>query len=79
MTHWNYRVIVRDGRFAVHSVYYAKDGRITAFSAEPSVPSGESFEALAADLERFRQALAEAVLDFGTLETAVEREAGSGT
>jgi hypothetical protein len=65
---WNYRVMVRDGRYAVHAVYYADDGRITTWSAEPMDLSGESVEDLSEELERFRRALSEPVLDYDAPE-----------
>lgn len=61
---WNYRVMIRDGCYAVHAVYYADDGRITNWSAEPMVLSGESVEDLSQELERFRRALSEPMLDY---------------
>ena len=61
---WNYRVMVREGRYAVHAVYYTEDGRITNWSAEPMELSGESVEELSEELGRFRRALSEPVLDY---------------
>ena len=43
---WNYRVMVRDGRYAVYSVYYADDGHISGWSEEPMSPNAESVEEL---------------------------------
>ena len=63
---WNYRVMHRDGRYAVHSVYYGDDGRITDWSAEPMQLTAESVEDLAEEFERFRRALSEPVLDYET-------------
>lgn len=65
---WNYRVMVREGRYAVHAVYYADDGRIRSWSAEPMGLSGESVEDLGEELERFRRALREPVLDYDAPE-----------
>jgi len=64
---WNDRLMVRDGRrYAVHAVYYADDGRIFGWSAEPMSLTGESTEELGEELERFRRALSEPVLDYET-------------
>jgi hypothetical protein len=70
---WNYRVMVRGGRYAVYEVYYADDGRITHFSEEPTYPCGESIEDLAEDFERYRRALAEPALNYEALEVEVAR------
>ena len=67
---WNYRVMVRGGRYAVYEVYY-EDGRITNCSAEPTYPTGESPQDLAEEFERCRRALMEPVLDYETLEAEV--------
>jgi hypothetical protein len=60
--------MLRDGRHALHAVYYADDGRITDWSADPMPLSGESVEDLGEELERFRRALSEPVLDYETAE-----------
>jgi hypothetical protein len=76
---WNYRVMVRGGSYAVHAVYYADDGRITSWSAEPMALSGESIEDLTEEIERFRRALSEPVLDYDAPEprSSEPREAGA--
>jgi hypothetical protein len=61
--------MVRDGRYAVHAVYYADDGRISNWSAEPMSLRGESVEELGEELHRFRRALSEPVLDYETAES----------
>jgi hypothetical protein len=73
---WNYRVMVRDGRYAIYSVYY-EDGRITSCSVDPMYLDGESLEELAGELERFGQALLKPVLEYETMEAefAQSREA----
>jgi hypothetical protein len=73
---WNYRVMLREGSYAVHAVYYADDGRITNWSAEPMPVMGESVEILGEELERFRRALSEPVLDYEAPESFIpERSA----
>jgi hypothetical protein len=73
---WNYRVMIRDGRYAVHAVYYADDGRIMNWSAEPMDLSGASVEDLSEELERFHSALLKPVLDYDApeLKTSESRE-----
>jgi len=48
---WNYRVMHRDGWYAVYSVYYDDRGRISDWSAEPAALTGESVEDLAEEFE----------------------------
>ncbi len=64
---WDYRVMVRGGRYAAYEVYY-EDGRITTCGADPTYSTGESPEDRAEELERYRRALAQPVLDHRTLE-----------
>jgi hypothetical protein len=70
MSHWNYRVMVKDGQFGVHEVFYTDDGVITGYTAQPVFPRAESAEELAKELGRYQRALGEPVLDFAALETA---------
>jgi hypothetical protein len=65
---WNYRVMARAGRYAVYAVYYDDDGRIKYWSAEPMELSGETVEGLNEELERYRRALSEPVLDYDAPE-----------
>jgi hypothetical protein len=65
---WNYLVMVHDGRYAVHAVYYTDDGRISDWSAEPMSLTGESAEEFGEELVRIRRALSEPVLDYETEE-----------
>jgi hypothetical protein len=71
---WNYRVMLREGIYAVHAVYYADDGRITDWSAEPMPVIGESVEELDEELERFRHALSQPVLDYEEPESVVPEQ-----
>ena len=68
---WNYRVIVRDGEFAIHEVYYDDAGNIEAFTDEPVYPAGESVEELHKDVEYYQHALRQPVLDYHELSKQV--------
>lgn len=74
---WNYRVMVKDGAFAVHEVVYAADGKIVWFSADPVTPSGDTADELAADLRRMADALDYPPLDFAAMERDALRERGT--
>lgn len=65
---WNYRVLIKDGQYNIHEVYYDDDGNPEAFTEEPVGPSGESPEELKKDLQYFSEALSLPVLDYNELE-----------
>ena len=73
MSHWNYRVMLKDGQYAVHEVFYEDDGRISGYTEDPVFPA-ESPEELAEEFERFRRALGEPVLDYDAEEAEAARE-----
>ena len=73
MSHWNYRVIRKDGRLAVHEVFYADDGRVSGYTAEPAYPRADDPDGLAEEFDRYRRALAEPVLDYAALEAEAVR------
>ncbi|MCG3212450.1 MAG: hypothetical protein FOGNACKC_06120 [Anaerolineae bacterium] len=64
MTTWNYRIVERDGIFAIYEVYYDAAGNVTSITAEPVAPMGESLDELRADLEKQCQALDKPVLRY---------------
>ena len=51
MSHWNYRVMNRNGDLAVYSVYYDDDGKVKGWSQEPAALSGPSVEDLQRTIE----------------------------
>lgn len=71
---WNYRVMVKDGIFAIHEVVYAEDGKLIWFSADAVTPAGASGDELAMDLRRYTEALHYPPLDYA----AMERDARQG-
>ena len=64
MSHWNYRVMDRDGELAIHEVQYDDAGKVVGWSAEPTFPAGPDLDELAANLELYAHALAEPVLPY---------------
>ncbi len=54
---WNYRVVERAGEFAIHEVFYDDTGRVTGWTETPVFPRAESIEDLAAELERYSEAI----------------------
>lgn len=56
MMSFNYRVILKDGYFQIHDVYYKKSGKITAWTETAVCPTGETAEELEADLKNMLEA-----------------------
>lgn len=61
---WNYRVILRDGEFAIYEVFYKEDGSIEGTTVDPVYPRAESLEGLREELERYSTALDKPVLPY---------------
>ena len=59
---WNYRVIKQNDYYAVHEVYYDKDGNPEAHTRLPCVPNGESKLDIELDLRFMILALYKPVL-----------------
>lgn len=70
----NYRVIHRDGEYAVHEVFYGDDGRVVGFTQEPVFPRADSLDHLIAECERYRRAFSEPVLNYTDLESRSAEE-----
>ena len=70
----NFRVMLRDGQYAIHEVFYGDDARMTGYSQDPVSPRGESIDELAAEVRRYAQALDEEPLDCNKLESDAERK-----
>jgi hypothetical protein len=69
-----YRVVLRDGQYAVHEVFLNDDGRVIGCTQEPVFPRGETLDELAAELRRYQAALSEPVLDYAQLQSEDERK-----
>jgi hypothetical protein len=64
---WNYRVIVKNGRYAIHEVYYDKEGEPWTCTEDPVCPEAETLDALREDMEYYRLALERPVLEYADL------------
>jgi hypothetical protein len=79
---WNYRVVSepssevepRHRQFSIREVYYRNDGSVYAYSAEPDVPGGETFDSLLEDLELMVGALTLPVLTIEGLNEAIAKK-----
>lgn len=60
---WNYRVIERDGVFAIHEAFY-EGGELVGITSEPVCPQGDDLEELRGDIANFVKALRTPVLKF---------------
>lgn len=68
MKTWNYRVLRREGNFAIHEVFY-EDGKPTSCTEDPVAPFGEdTLEELRHDMEMMMRALSKPVLDYENLQ-----------
>ena len=70
----HYRVVLRDGQYAVHEVFSSDDGRVIGCTQEPVYPRGGTPEELATELRRYEAALSEPALDYGQLQSEAERK-----
>ncbi len=63
MMNWNYRVFQEpNGDHIIREVFYAEDGSIISCTENAVEPIGQSLEALAKDIEAFKEALTLPVL-----------------
>lgn len=46
-----YRVILKNGRYAIHEVFYDEEGEPWTCSEDPVCPEGDTLEALHEELE----------------------------
>jgi hypothetical protein len=74
MSSWNYRVVLRAGEFSIYSAYYDDNGHCHSISVDPAHLYGDTPDELAAELERFKAALAKPVLQYEELDKASARE-----
>jgi len=65
---WNYRIIRKENNgehiYAIHEVYYKKNGKLHLVSVAPDYPHGETVDELKEDFEHYRQALDKPVLNY---------------
>jgi len=79
MSLWNYRVMVKDGSYAVHEVFYDDEGNVEAWAEDPVYPRGQSVEELAEDFDLYRLALDKPPLDYQALQAeAASRRVDEG-
>jgi hypothetical protein len=64
---WQYRVIHKNGEYAVHEVYYDDQGEPWTCTQEPVCPKCETLEELRVDLEHYTVALDLPVLHYTDL------------
>ncbi len=68
MSSWNYRVIERDGEFAIYEVFYSDNGDVKGHTEEPVFPRAESVDDLRNELQRYSEALNKEVLPYSAGE-----------
>ena len=60
-------MILKNGRYAIHEVYYDEEGEPWTCSEEPVCPKGKMLEALREELEHYQRALEWPVLEYTDL------------
>ncbi len=61
---WNYRVMNRQGELAIYEVYYAEDGTVKGWSANPTFPAADNITELRVNCDLYFAALEEPVVDY---------------
>ena len=70
---WNHRVMKRsythkDGTieytYAIHEVYYDKEGNVDSYTEDSVAPQGETLEELEKEIELFKKAILKPVLNY---------------
>jgi hypothetical protein len=74
--YWTYRVIQKEGAYAIYEVYYDDQGTVEAWTESPVAAIGETLEELRQDLEWQLEALDEPVLEESELLEELKRRAG---
>jgi hypothetical protein len=71
---WNYRVVMNaEGEYAIHEVFYNMEGEIKGATAQPVYPRGDSYDDLAAELERYSRALEAPILTMADIDGSPDR------
>ena len=60
-------MILKDGRYAIHEVFYDEEGESWTCSEDPVCPEGDTLEALREELEHYQRALEWSVLEYADL------------
>lgn len=61
---WDYRVIIKDGLFQIHEVYYNQDRYPVSISEEEIAPAEEDFKELKITIKLMGRALDKPVLKY---------------
>jgi hypothetical protein len=59
---WNYRVMNKDGEFAIYEVFYRDDGSVEGYTDSPVFPRADSASGLIEEFRRYTEALGHEVL-----------------
>jgi hypothetical protein len=62
---WNYRVMLRDGRLAIYTVYYGEGGVIEGWSESPACPEANDLFELRTSLQLMLDAIENPILKYG--------------
>lgn len=63
----DYRVIRKNGRYAIHEAFCDEEGEPWTCTKDPVCPAGDTLEALREELEHYKRALEWPVLEYADL------------
>ena len=63
----NYRVILKNGQYAIHEVYYDEQGEPWTCTEDPVCPEGGTLDDFRAEMEHYQHALELPVLEYADL------------
>jgi len=64
---WSYRVILKNGRYTIHEVYYDEDGEPWTCTEDPVCPECDTLDDFQAEMEHYQHALELPVLQYADL------------
>jgi hypothetical protein len=68
-------VILKNGSYAIHEVYYDEEEEPWTCTEDPVCPEAEALDALREEMEHYRLALERSVLAYGDLVPDYDRSA----
>ena len=69
MSHWNYRVVKKNGYLGIHEAYYDDSGNVHSLSTEPVSPVYEDLHLLKTNLELMAEALGKSIIDYEQIDS----------
>jgi len=64
MKRWNYRVVLKNGTYAIYECFYDIEGSFVSISETKTIPIGESFIELQKDFELMTESFRKPILKY---------------